>query len=328
MAGPGVGAWFGWKLTRAGRGRSLGRAFGLTLARWLCYLSLFLAPKAASCRSTCGDPTCRSLRASRSCGLRPLLDHRSRDRHPGLASARPHPSRLRPGRAHPGRVADARGHAGQLGHPLRRPPVVPPPDEHAWVVVAIGLVPQLFFWIWYHDRVRCAVRNRRRGDRAAAGNGSRLDSRTRRARGDVASARAQCHPRPDLPRALPHDIEHRRRLRRLRARARSPRTPRAARGPAAVSAPWRAAVLFQAGRDERPGTADVAVGQQQEQQDHEERQAGAPGSNRCWRNGQPCRDEILRSVPEKARASPAVPGGAQPLSGGSTWGWAWRPSSS
>jgi len=45
--------------------------------------------------------------------------------------------------------------------------------------VAIGLVPQLFFLDLVHDRVRCAVRNRRSGDRAAAGNGSRLDSRTR-----------------------------------------------------------------------------------------------------------------------------------------------------
>jgi hypothetical protein len=45
---PVFGAWFGWKLTRAGSGpRSLGRAFGLTLAA-LAVLPLFsfLAPKA------------------------------------------------------------------------------------------------------------------------------------------------------------------------------------------------------------------------------------------------------------------------------------------
>ena len=45
---PVFGAWFGWKLTRAGSGpRSLGRAFGLTLAALAVVpLTLFLAPKA------------------------------------------------------------------------------------------------------------------------------------------------------------------------------------------------------------------------------------------------------------------------------------------
>ena len=45
---PVFGAWFGWKLTRAGSGpRSLGRAFGLTLASIAVLpLFLFLAPKA------------------------------------------------------------------------------------------------------------------------------------------------------------------------------------------------------------------------------------------------------------------------------------------
>jgi hypothetical protein len=45
---PLFGAWFGWKLTRAGSGpRSLGRAFGLTLAALAVLpLTAFLAPKA------------------------------------------------------------------------------------------------------------------------------------------------------------------------------------------------------------------------------------------------------------------------------------------
>jgi hypothetical protein len=45
---PVFGAWFGWKLTRAGSGpRSLGRAFGLTLASMAVLpLFSFLAPKA------------------------------------------------------------------------------------------------------------------------------------------------------------------------------------------------------------------------------------------------------------------------------------------
>jgi len=102
--------------------------------------------------------------------------------------ARPHSSRLRPGRAHPDRVADARGHAGQLRRPLRRPAVLP--DERARVVGRDRAGAATLVLDLDHDRVRCAVWNRRRGDRAAAGNGSRLDSRTRRARGDVATRRA------------------------------------------------------------------------------------------------------------------------------------------
>jgi len=45
---PVFGAWFGWKLTRAGSGpRSLGRAFGLTFAALAVLpLAAFLAPKA------------------------------------------------------------------------------------------------------------------------------------------------------------------------------------------------------------------------------------------------------------------------------------------
>jgi len=45
---PVFGAWFGWKLTRAGSGpRSLGRAFGLTFAALAVMpLAAFLAPKA------------------------------------------------------------------------------------------------------------------------------------------------------------------------------------------------------------------------------------------------------------------------------------------
>ena len=47
---PVFGAWFGWKLTRAGSGPgSLGRAFGLTLAALAVLpLTAFLAPKAGS----------------------------------------------------------------------------------------------------------------------------------------------------------------------------------------------------------------------------------------------------------------------------------------
>ena len=71
-----------------------------------------------------------------------------------------------------------------------RPSYPPQKNEHARVVGharagAAALVLDLV-----HDRVGCAVRNRRSGDRAAAGDGSRLDSRTRRARGDVASGRS------------------------------------------------------------------------------------------------------------------------------------------
>jgi TolB-like protein/Flp pilus assembly protein TadD len=104
------------------------------------------------------------------------------DRHSGPASGfvreeDPEQGVRRPGRAHPGRAADARGHAGQLGHPLRRPAVLP--DEHARVVGRDRAGAAALVLDVVHDRVRCAGRNGRGGDRAAAENGSKLDSRTR-----------------------------------------------------------------------------------------------------------------------------------------------------
>ena len=197
---PVFGAWFGWKLTRAGSGPgSLGRAFGLTLASRLCYLSSHSShPKQASCRSACGDPTCRSLRASRSCRYSsPSQSSVSRSASwPGQRSAAPFSPTAWP------RASRSRCSCSWRCWATGAPTTTPgrrTPDQHARVVGRDRAGAAVLLLDLDHDRVRCAVRNRRSGDRAAAGNGSRLDGRTRRARGDVASGRAHCHPRPDLP---------------------------------------------------------------------------------------------------------------------------------
>ena len=184
---PVFGAWFGWKLTRAGSGPgSLGRAFGLTLASMAVLpLFSFLAPKAGILPERLWRPNVPLTEsftivsvfvAFAIVGLaigilawpalgRTLLAY-------GLAARIPVALLM---------LVAMLGNWGT--HYDARPSY--PPDEHAWVVGRDRAGAAVLLLDLDHDRVRCAVRNRRRGDRAAAGNGSRLDSRTRRARGDV-----------------------------------------------------------------------------------------------------------------------------------------------
>ena len=185
---PVFGAWFGWKLTRAGSGpRSLGRAFGLTLAALAVVpLFSFLAPKAGILPERLWRPNVPLTESLTILSVfvafaivgvaigilawpalgRTLLAY-------GLAARIPVALLM---------LVAMLGNWGT--HYDARPSYPPQMSTLGWWV-AIGLVPQLFVLDLVHDRVRCAVRNRRRGDRAAAGNGNRLDSRTRRARGDV-----------------------------------------------------------------------------------------------------------------------------------------------
>ena len=184
---PVFGAWFGWKLTRAGSGPgSLGRAFGLTLAS-LAVLPLFsfLAPKAGILPERLWRPNVPLTESFTILSVfvafaivgvaigilawpalgRTLLAY-------GLAARIPVALLM---------LVAMLGNWGT--HYDARPSY--PPDEHARVVGRDRAGAAALLLDLVHDRVRCAVRNRRRGDRAAAGDGSRLDSRTRRARGDV-----------------------------------------------------------------------------------------------------------------------------------------------
>ncbi len=196
---PVFGAWFGWKLTRAGSGPgSLGRAFGLTLAALAVMpLAAFLAPKAGIVPEHLwrpNVPVTESLTilsvfvvvffVGIAIGIlawpalgRTLLAY-------GLAARIPIALLM---------LVAMLGNWGT--HYDARPSY--PQIEHARVVGHARAGAATLVLDVVHDRVRCAVRSRRSGDRAAAGNGSRLDHRTRRARGDVASGHAQCHPRPE-----------------------------------------------------------------------------------------------------------------------------------
>ena len=148
---PVFGAWFGWKLTRAGSGpRSLGRAFGLTLASMAVLpLFSFLAPKAGILPERLWRPNVpltESLTilsvfvAFAIVGLaigilawpalgRTLLAY-------GLAARIPIALLML--------VAML----GNWGTHYDARPSYPPLSTFGWWVT-LGLVPQLFFWIWY-----------------------------------------------------------------------------------------------------------------------------------------------------------------------------------
>jgi hypothetical protein len=149
---PVFGAWFGWKLTRAGSGpRSLGRALGLALAA-LAVLPLFafLAPKAGVVPEHLWRPNVpltESLTilsvfvAFAIVGLaigilawpalgRTLLAY-------GLAARIPVASLM---------LVAMLGNWGT--HYDAHPSYPPQMSTLAWWVT-LGLVPQLFFWIWY-----------------------------------------------------------------------------------------------------------------------------------------------------------------------------------
>ena len=149
---PVFGAWFGWKLTRAGSGpRSLGRALGLTLAS-LAVLPLFafLAPKAGILPERLWRPNVPLTEsftilsvfvAFAIVGLaigilawpalgRTLLAY-------GLAARIPVALLM---------LVAMLGNWGT--HYDARPSYPPQMSTFAWWVT-LGLVPQLFFWIWY-----------------------------------------------------------------------------------------------------------------------------------------------------------------------------------
>jgi hypothetical protein len=149
---PVFGAWFGWKLTRAGSGpRSLGRALGLTLAS-LAVLPLFsfLAPKAGILPERLWRPNVPLTEsftilsvfvAFAIVGLaigilawpalgRTLLAY-------GLAARIPVALLM---------LVAMLGNWGT--HYDARPSYPPQMSTLAWWVT-LGLVPQLSFWIWY-----------------------------------------------------------------------------------------------------------------------------------------------------------------------------------
>ena len=148
---PVFGAWFGWKLTRAGSGPgSLGRAFGLTLASMAVLpLFSFLAPKAGILPERLWRPNVPLTEsftilsvfvAFAIVGLaigimawpalgRTLLAY-------GLAARIPVALLM---------LVAMLGNWGT--HYDARPSYPPQMSALGWWV-AIGLVPQLFFWIW------------------------------------------------------------------------------------------------------------------------------------------------------------------------------------
>src|SRR4029453_16440304 len=171
-----------WKLTRAGSGPgSLGRAFGLTLASMAVLpLFSFLAPKAGILPERLWRPNVPLTESFT------ILSVFVAFAIVGLAIGILAWPAL-------GRTLLAYGLAvripiallmlvamlGNWGTHYDARPSYPPPDEHAWVVGRDRAGAAVLLLDLDHDRVRCAVRNRRSGDRAAAGNGSRLDSRAR-----------------------------------------------------------------------------------------------------------------------------------------------------
>jgi hypothetical protein len=149
---PLFGAWFGWKLTRAGSGpRSLGRAFGLTLAALAVLpLTAFLAPKAGIVPEHMWRPNVPVTESLTIVSVfvvaffvgvaiailawpalgRTLLAH-------GLAVCIPVALLM---------LVAMLGNWGS--HYDARPSYPPEMSTLAWWV-ALGLVPQLSFWIWY-----------------------------------------------------------------------------------------------------------------------------------------------------------------------------------
>ena len=184
---PVFGAWFGWKLTRAGSGPgSLGRAFGLTLAALAVIpLAAFLAPKAGIVPEHLwrpNVPVTESLTilsvfvvvffVGIAIGIlawpalgRTLLAY-------GLAARIPIALLM---------LVAMLGNWGT--HYDARPSY--PSIEHARVVGHARAGAATLVLDLVHDRVRCAVRNRRSGDRAAAGNGSRLEPAGRAERSNL-----------------------------------------------------------------------------------------------------------------------------------------------
>jgi hypothetical protein len=149
---PVFGAWFGWKLTRAGSGpRSLGRAFGLTLAALAVVpLTLFLAPKAGIVPEHMWRPNVPLTESLTILSVwvvaffvgvaigilawpalgRILLAY-------GLAARIPVALLM---------LVAMLGNWGT--HYDARPSYPPPMSTLAWWVT-LGLVPQLLGWIWY-----------------------------------------------------------------------------------------------------------------------------------------------------------------------------------
>ncbi len=148
---PVFGAWFGWKLTRAGSGpRSLGRAFGLTLAS-LAVLPIFsfLAPKAGILTERLWRPNVPLTESFT------ILSVFAAFAIVGLAiSILAWPAL--------GRTLLAYGLAaripvallmlvamlGNWGTHYDAHPSAPVMSPLGWWF-AIGLVPQLFFWLWF-----------------------------------------------------------------------------------------------------------------------------------------------------------------------------------
>ena len=149
---PVFGAWFGWKLTRAGSGpRSLGRAFGLTFAALAVLpLTAFLAPKAGIVNKHMWQPNVPLTESLTILSVfvvaffvgiaigivawpalgRTLLAY-------GLAARIPIALLM---------LVAMLGNWGT--HYDVRPSYPPQMSTLAWWV-ALGLVPQLSFWIWY-----------------------------------------------------------------------------------------------------------------------------------------------------------------------------------
>ena len=149
---PVFGAWFGWKLTRAGSGpRSLGRAFGLTFAALAVLpLTAFLAPKAGIVNKHMWQPNVPLTESLTILSVfvvaffvgiaigivawpalgRTLLAY-------GLAARIPIALLM---------LLAMLGNWGT--HYDARPSYPPQMSTLAWWV-ALGLVPQLSFWIWY-----------------------------------------------------------------------------------------------------------------------------------------------------------------------------------
>jgi len=149
---PVFGAWFGWKLTRAGSGpRSLGRAFGLTLAALAVLpLTAFLAPKAGIVPEHMWRPNVPLTESLTILSVfvvaffvgvaigilawpalgRTLLAY-------GLAARIPVALLM---------LVAMLGNWGT--HYDARPSYPPQMSTLAWWVT-LGLVPQLSFWIWY-----------------------------------------------------------------------------------------------------------------------------------------------------------------------------------
>jgi len=148
---PVFGAWFGWKLTRAGSGPgSLGRAFGLTLASMAVLpLFSFLAPKAGILPERLWRPNVPLTESFT------ILSVFVAFAIVGLAIgilAWPALGRTLLAYGLAARIPVALlmlvAMLGNWGTHYDARPSSPQMSTLGWWV-ALGLVPQLFFWIWY-----------------------------------------------------------------------------------------------------------------------------------------------------------------------------------